>query len=207
MKHVAFALSGAVSVVVVVLILLSLHSRDIRRVELERNLDAAAAQSLKNACVTYRVPIEDNDALVADFIRNFLGKMKSDGKNIEISIYEADIYKGILSAQAKEQYTHPNGRKGTIEATTTSIVERESRRPGVVMNYYLSPEIAEKAGLDYGSSGNVLYHSRRYTSGQSDRRRIQAPDVTGMKFIRWKTISEKEDGSRDVIAVYQKRGK
>lgn len=204
MKHLIFALSGAAMTILAIAIILSLHSRDIRRVELERNLDAAASQTLRNACVTHKKEIGDNDALVADFISNFLGRMKSDGKNIEVDIYEADIYKGIISAHVREKYSHPNGRSGEIEAKTTSIVEREARRPTIVENYYIPWDIARDAGFDFSETeGRMLYYTRRHASGTNAGRSIKGPDVRSRRFTGWKVISRGRNGSTDYLAVYE----
>lgn len=202
MKQLVFSLVGAVSAIIIIMILLSLHSRDIRRVELERSLDQAATQSLKKACVTGTDEIGDNDALVADFISNFLGRMKSDGKDIEVEIKAADIYKGILSARATESYTFPNGRKGKIKATTTSIVERESRRPTIHTDYYIPWQVARDAGFDYMEGEDFLYYSRRVSKGHETDADVKAPSVKGQEFVGWNGFSD-DKGETSYMAVYE----
>lgn len=203
MKQVVFSIVGSAVALVVVLILLSIHSRDIRQVELERNLDSAASQSLKNACVTQNTKIGDNDALVADFISNFLGRMKSDGKDIEIDIVAADIYKGILSANVRENYRHPNGKPGTITASTTSIVERESRRPTIAAKYYLPWEVARDCGFDYREGEDFLYYTKRYSKGADPEFTVNTPVSSKNTFVSWRLISESRNGNRKYIGVYE----
>lgn len=203
MKQLVFSLAGAVSVILIIMILLSIHSRDIRKAELERSLDSAARQSLNKACITGTDEIGDNDALIDDFISNFLGKMKSDGKDIEIEVKAADIYKGILSAHVTEKYTFPNGKKGTVEAQTTSIVERESRRPTVCMNYYIPWEIARDSGFDYSEGENFLYYVRRASKGYEKIENVKAPEVEDRTFVRWKQLSVDANGGMSCLAVYQ----
>lgn len=203
MKQLVFSIAGAVSVVLIICILLSLHSRHIRKVELERSLDTAARQSLEKACISGTDEIGDNDAMVADFISNFLGKMKSDGKDIEIEVKAADIYKGILSAKATEKYTFPNGKEGKIEAKTTSIVERESRRPTVSTNYYIPWEAARDAGFDYREGEQFLYYTRRASKGYEKTEKVAAPEVEGKTFSRWKELADNKGGNIGFIAVYE----
>ncbi|MCI7469401.1 MAG: hypothetical protein PUG68_00925 [Lachnospiraceae bacterium] len=202
MKQLAFSLAGAVSVILIIMILLSLHSRDIRRVELERSIKQAGEQSLRKACITDTGEIGDNDALIADFISNFLGKMKSDGKDIDIEIRSADIYKGILSAKVTEQYIFPNGKKGKIEAEATSIVERESRRPTVCVNYYIPWEVARDAGFDYREGEKFLYCTRRMSKGYVKEVNVSVPEVQGHEFRRWDRTTGDADGNTDYMAVY-----
>lgn len=203
MKQLVFSIVGAVLVILAVLILLSLHSRDIRRVELERSLDTAAEQSLEKACITGTDEIGDNDAMVADFMSNFLGKMKSDGKDLEVDVMAADIYKGILSVKATEKYTFPNGREGKISAQTTSIVERESRRPTICTNYYIPWEVARDAGFDYTEGEDFLFHSRRESKGYEKSVDVKGPEVSGWHFRGWRTYTDSE-GLPGNMAVYQK---
>ncbi|MDD6428710.1 MAG: hypothetical protein PUF90_04465 [Lachnospiraceae bacterium] len=202
MKHLVFSLAGAIAVFLIVSILLSLHSRDIRKVELERSLSRAAEQSLEKACISKTDQIQDNDALTADFISNFLGKLKSDGKDMDIEIRTADIYKGIISARATESYTFPNGRKGRIEADTVTIVERESRRPTVFVRYFLPPEVARDAGFDYSEDKDFIYYTLRASKGYENRKDPAAPEPEGHSFIRWKMISRDRSGNTDYIGVY-----
>lgn len=203
MKQLIFSLTGAVALIIIIMILLSVHSRHIRKVELERSLDTAAEQSLQKACIRGTDDIGDNDALIADFISNFLGKMKSDGKDIEIDIRKADIYKGILSVKAAEKYTFPNGKKGSIEASTTAIVERESRRPTVCTNYYIPWEIARDAGFDYQEGERFLYHCRRASKGYEKRSDVSAPEIKGHRFKRWNELSHNDNGGVSFEAVYE----
>lgn len=201
MKQLVFSLVGAVLVILAVIILLSLHSRDIRRVELERSLDTAAEQSLKRACITGTDEIGDNDAMVADFMSNFLGKMKSDGKDLEVDVMAADIYKGILSVKVTEKYTFPNGKEGKLTAQTTSIVERESRRPTVCTNYYIPWEVARDAGFDYVENRDFLYHTRRASEGYEKAADIKGPDTGNYIFQGWRSYTD-ADGLTGYMAVY-----
>lgn len=202
MKHLIFALTAAVIAILIFVILFSLHSRDIRRAELERSLDAAAEQTLKKACVTDTYSIGDNDELISDFITSFLGKLKSDGKDIEVEILAADIYKGILSAHVTEKYTFPNGKKGTIEADTTAIVERESRRPTVCTECYLPWEVARAAGYDYTEGDDFLFYKRRVSEGYEQDDALSLPSVPGYTYDHMEE-KDSEDGVRRILFVYK----
>lgn len=202
MKHMAFSIVGAVIIFVVAAILFSLHARNIRKVELERSLSAAVRQSLNKACVTDTDEIGDNDALIADFISNFLGRMKSDGKDIDIEIRSADIYKGILSAHVTEKYTFPNGRKGKVEASAASVVERESRRPTVSVNYYISWERARDAGFDYEEGKDFLLYTRRASKGYEKAVPVKAPDTGDNKSYTWMPFTD-ANGEESYMAVYE----
>lgn len=219
MKHVVIVCISTVVTILVIIILMSVHSKDLRKTELERALKVAAEQSLENACLSQKTQINENDALVADFISSFLGKMKTDGKvvsesgevytadgsdsgqRIEIEIKAADIYKGILSADVKEYFTYPNGKTGTVEASTVQIVERESRRPSEYINYYIPWQVAKEAGFDYIEDKEYLYYQKRYAGGMKVTADIEAPEYRGHSFVRW----EEEPGNGEINrrAVYR----
>lgn len=219
MKHLMIALISAVTTILVVIILMSVHSKDLRQTELERALKSAAGQSLENACLTQKPRINDNDALVADFISSFLGKMKTgssmtseDGKvytqeksdpgqKLEIKILAADIYRGIISAKVSENFTYPNGKKGKVTASTTQIVERESRRPSEYVNYYIPWQVARAAGFDYVEGEDFLYYQKRYAKGMTVDTDIEEPEPRGYKFKGWN--SEKENGVIKYTAIYE----
>ncbi|MGN0240840.1 MAG: hypothetical protein ACI4CS_04055 [Candidatus Weimeria sp.] len=219
MKHVSIVSISTMVTVLVIIILMSVHSRDLRQTELERALKESAGQSLENACVKQNTQINDNDALVADFISSFLGKMKTDGsvisengevysadssdsgQRVEIEIRAADIYKGILSAAVTEYFTYPNGKTGTVNAETVQIVERESRRPSEYINYYIPWQAAREAGFDYLEGEDYLYYQKRFASGMKVTADIDAPEYKGHSFVRWD--EQKENGVTKRIAVYR----
>lgn len=219
MKHVVIVCISTAVTVLVVIILMSLHTRDLRKTELERALKVSAEQSLKNACLSQNTQINDNDALVADFISSFLGKIKTDGKvvseggevyatdkadsgqRIEIEIKSADIYKGILSADVTEYFSYPNGKTGKVMASTVQIVERESRRPSEYINYYIPWQVAKESGFDYLEGKEYLYYQKRYASGMDVEADIRAPKYKGHSFVRWKESSR--NGVTKRTAVYK----
>ncbi|MQN01858.1 MAG: hypothetical protein DUD27_03880 [Lachnospiraceae bacterium] len=218
MKHVVLALISTSVAVLVVIILMTVHSKDLRQTELERALKLSAKQSLENACLSQKTEINDNDALTADFIRSFLGKMKTtgrvvsengevyatdatdNGQIIEITIKAADIYKGILSASVKENFTYPNGGKGTVTASTIQIVERESKRPSECISYYIPWQVAKEAGFDYYEGADFLYYQKRYTKGMNVSTDISAPEYKGHSFVRWD--EQRENNGIRLTAVY-----
>ena len=220
MKHLIIAVISAVVTVLVIIILMSVHSADLKQTELERSLKSAARQSLENACLSQKTQVSDNDTLVCDFIGIFLGKMKinervvsengeiyaedsSDkGGKLEIDIEAADIYKGILSVRVKEHFTYPNGKIGTIKAETTQIVERESRRPSEYVNYYIPWQIAKAAGFDYSEESDFLFYQQQYAAGYDGQQDINAPRVSGYSFVKWKE-KRKEKGVTEYIALYE----
>lgn len=224
MKHLAFAVTGIVMTVLVVMILMSIHSADLRRTELERSLKNSVKQTLTNACITDKVEINDNDAMVADFISSFLGKMKTNGtvvtedgvvvasdkkdpgQKLEISIAAADIYKGILSVHVKEHFTYPNGKKGTVEASSTQIVERESSRPSLYARYYIPAEVAGAAGFDYTDGEDFLYYQRRFAEGYDAEVDIDGPEPSGYDFGGWTVKNRLSNGSVEYIGSYTKEG-
>ena len=219
MKHVAIVCISTIVTVLVVIILMSVHSKDLRQTELERALKVSARQSLENACLSQKTQINDNDALAADFIKSFLGKMKTDGRvvsengevysadssdsgqRVEIEIKAADIYKGILSAKVTEYFTYPNGKTGTVSASTVQIVERESRRPSEYINYYIPWQAAKEAGFDYLEGEDYLYYQKRFAAGMKVTADIEAPEDKGHSFVRWN--EQKENGVTKRIAVYR----
>ena len=179
MKHVAIVCISTIVTVLVVIILMSVHSKDLRQTELERALKVSARQSLENACLSQKTQINDNDALAADFIKSFLGKMKTDGRVVSENgeVYSAD--------------SSDSGQR----------VERESRRPSEYINYYIPWQAAKEAGFDYLEGEDYLYYQKRFAAGMKVTADIEAPEYKGHSFVRWN--EQKENGVTKRIAVYR----
>lgn len=221
MKHVISILSCVAATVLIIVILMSISAKDLRQTELERALKTSAKQSLENACLSQNTHVYDNDSLTADFLKNFLGKMKTDGtvksedgrvyatdrsdpeQKLEIDIAAADVYKGILSVRVKENYSYPNGKIGTAEAATTQIVERESRRPTKTISYYIPWQVAKACGFDYVNDQDFLFYQKRYADGMDVDEAINEPVPDGYQFRGWKE-KRTEDGSVQFIGRYIK---
>ncbi|MBQ1597580.1 MAG: hypothetical protein IIT72_00130 [Lachnospiraceae bacterium] len=191
MKHAIFALVSGGMILMVVLAIMTVHGRDLRQGELEEALSLSAKQALEGAVISGDTKVHDKDALSASFMQLFLNRIKGEedpGLKVQVDILQADVKKGMLCVHAKEWYTHPDGRKGSCEATATYIVERESRKKSCQVSYYIPWDIARELGLDYVKGENTLYRRFAVSEGKKIKDPGVPPDVGKMHFTGWEAV-------------------
>ena len=211
MKHVMFAMISGGVLLLVLLIAMTVHGRDLRQGELEEALSQSAKQALEGAMINGDMEIHDKDALTAGFMQLLLSRIKGKedpNLKLQVDILQADVDKGLLSVHAKEWYTHPDGRKGSCEAGGTYIVERESDKKICRITYYIPWDIAKELGLDYVKGQHTVYRQFEVSEGKKIKDPGAVADVKGLKFAGWQAVDGVAIGSvakTDVnyIAIYR----
>ncbi len=120
MKHTVF---GVILTMVFLLLLsceLSIESRSVRQNELDRMIDTAAEQTIKE--------LKDSDTGISkeefqtDFIVRLVVKIESDS-SLTVNSMTFDEEKGLLSVEVEEHFIYPNGADGTVKATKNIVIE------------------------------------------------------------------------------------
>jgi hypothetical protein len=211
MKHVIFAITSGCMMVIICLIVMTVHGRDIRQAELEEALTQSAKQALEGAMVNGDLTICDRKALTAAFMQLFLSRIKGEedpNRKVCVDVVKADVEKGLLSVRAKEWYTHPNGKKGVCEAKATYILEKESHKKTYSITYYIPWDIAKELGLDYVKGEHTVYRRFEVSEGKKIKNPGPAADTKERTFVCWQAVDGIAIGSvarSDVnyIAIYR----
>lgn len=102
--------------------ILSLHTRSSAKTELEDALSAAVEQSLDNVANGKEYTLSSKEEFAADIMEAILLQTDSDAE-ITINVLEADLEKGILSVEAIEKFDYIGGKKGTVSAKKTAVLD------------------------------------------------------------------------------------
>lgn len=122
MKNILIGLTTFVIALLTVAGLLAMHTRGMAKTELEDALSNAVEQSLENAMSGEAYDVDDTDEFVADIMESILLQIDSDA-DITIHVLNADLEKGILSVEATEEFEYIGGKKGTVSAKKTAVLD------------------------------------------------------------------------------------
>lgn len=148
MKQIAFALSAAGIILLVIVGLFTIEGKS----SVERNLKTAVRESAYDSlqeAVTDRL---DNRQLSLLFRSNLIAKLSDvddPGEDVRIDITSIDTNKGILSVNVTRAFTYPNGNTGKASADCTVILEEEKQRNMYTVRYYIPWQEARDMGLSY----------------------------------------------------------
>lgn len=112
---------GALAFMVMMSVMI-ISGRSIRKNELQKTLDYAAEQALEHL-LKEKNSNRDSEEFIGSFVENLSAGIESDSE-ILISIMGIDTEKGVLSVKAEEEFWHPLGKKGKVEAEKTVIIEQ-----------------------------------------------------------------------------------
>lgn len=120
MKHTVF---GVILTMVFLLLLscsMSIESRSVRQNELDRMIDTAAEQTIKELKDADTGISEEN--FRTDFIVKLVIRIESDS-SLTVNNVSFDETEGILSVEVEEHFTYPNGASGVVRATKNIVIE------------------------------------------------------------------------------------
>jgi len=179
MKNIIFGLASFFVCILLIMCIYTIQGKDTRKTETYEALSSAletAGEQLKEETYT------SNEELKAAFIENVMAQIDSVS-DVKISILEADYEKGIISAEAVETYTHPNGNEGTVSCKKTILwnkqeepEESEKTVKTYQINFYYDTDMKEEN----------LYKSYTLSEGET-LKEPTAPKAEGTKvFAGWK---------------------
>lgn len=123
------------------MIVMTLHGRINRSMEIESNLPSIVEETVENMTVDAKYTISNYDEFVADLTSELSPKLDADS-SIIIKVLNADMEKGILSVRVEAEYTHPNGKRGTVECERTVIFNKvyEAEQETYTVKFFLKKE-------------------------------------------------------------------
>lgn len=176
MKQIMFGMFSGVFVLLCAIAILTVEGRTNRENELKHALSAAMEETMQNLCMTHKYEVESREEFAADFCQALLQKIqvgleedRDRHLSLQVNITEADPKKGLLSVAVTENFSHPNGKIGTIQCSSTAILEQEEEKREIVLTYYLGDRIYRQYGLLEGD----------------DFKLPQNPSQEGRAFVCW----------------------
>lgn len=176
MKHMVY---GSVLLIVTVMVIagvMIVSGKDVRGNEVEKALNTAVEQTLKQLKMHGSYEIEDSRELIADFQQALLMHISSDA-DIKVKILTADAQKGVLDVEVTETYKTVNAEEKQAVCRKTVILEQYSGKGNYcTAEFLVDGAVYEKYSLYQGSTVVIP----------------KAPHKDGYSFRGWKKNGEEE---------------
>lgn len=151
MKHMVY---GSVLLVVTVMVIVGVmivSGKDVRENEVEKALNTAVEQTLKQLRMYGGYEIEDSQELIADFQQALLMHISSDA-DIDVKVLAADAQKGVLDVEVTERYKTVNAKEKQAVCRKTVILEQYSGKGNYcIVEFFVDGTVYEKYSLCQGS--------------------------------------------------------
>lgn len=182
MKHAVYGVVLGLILILFVAIGVTVQGRAVRADEAEETL-AEAIEATANLLFSGNkvYTIDNNEEFVADFLKELSLQLGSDSK-LSVDVVKADYDRGMLSIKITENYSHPNGKEGTVEAYKTVIYDQKTLEDTkmATVSFYRTKEDMENGGEVFKTSRIVPGDTVFPPEGPKH------PDnPSRMKFIRW----------------------
>ncbi len=204
MKQVIFGVMCSFIVVLVIVAVMTVEGRSTRENEADNALSAAVDEVMENLLTKKKYNIENNEEFVADFCEALLeqiqaGSDKDSDKNlsVQVDIAGVDYEKGLLSVHVTEKFTHPNGKIGTLECTSTAILDQRAEKQRYTVTYNLPDRLYKQLEVEAGTDFYLPKAPTDTTEGALFRYWLDAD--TGEKAV----FPEKITGNKTYIAVFE----
>ncbi len=117
----------------------SMAARNSRNMELKMNFSSAAEKTVEILMSDPKYSMENVDQFVADFTQSMAAAFDSNAA-VVVEVMNADREKGMLSLKITGEFTHPNGRKGTVQDERTVIFRQnpEGEEKHYTVSFYVS---------------------------------------------------------------------
>ena len=123
MKKIMIGVCAFLLFIVVVLIGMTIHGRTSRQTELENAMTSSMEKTMQMLSTTDDVKPTTDDEMIAYFMEALTVQIESSS-TLTVNVLEADVNKGILSAEGILTYKHPIGTTGHVSCKKTIILEQ-----------------------------------------------------------------------------------
>lgn len=155
MRNIVIGFVFAAMILLSVNIVSTMNSRSTRSQELSDALDTALEGTLGTLSKgTY--DINNTDEYIADLVSNIAEQIQSDSE-LTVNILDADIEKGIMTVQVKEEYKHINGKPSSYSIKTVLLEEQQTTEDA---------EITDTVTINFYLPDNTLYKSYKVKKEQ-----------------------------------------
>lgn len=128
--------------VLTLMIAMTMYGRMNRSMEIKSNLSSVVEETVE-LMANEKYTISNYNEFLADFISN-LSKVLDSDSDIIVEVLNADKEKGLLSIRVKEEFKHPNGKKGMVKCDRTVILNKLDEKE--VETYLVTFYITDAAG-------------------------------------------------------------
>lgn len=152
MKQVVYGIVTALMVVLTLGIVMTVVGRMDRQSDMDNALSVAVEDAVESAMNQKTYTIFDNREFIADFTQGLLVQLSNDS-DVEIYVARVDCDKGIMSIRVVENFTHPNGKRGKNQCSTTVVFEHVPTKAELVeITFMLDKEkVYKRYGLVKGN--------------------------------------------------------
>ena len=139
MKNIVMIIISAILGALTLLMVMSIEGRNSRNMELKMNFSSAAEKTVEILMSDPKYSMENVDQFVADFTQSMAAAFDSNAA-VVVEVMNADREKGLLSLKITGEFTHPNGRKGTVQDERTVIFRQnpEGEEKHYTVSFYVS---------------------------------------------------------------------
>lgn len=123
MKKIVIAMGGFLSLIIIFLILFTMQGRSIRQTEIDNAVTSGMEKAMSMLMAEDGVKPETDEELIAIFMEALAVQIDSNSA-LTVNILEADVEKGILSAEGILEFKHPMGTIGAVSCTKTMVLEQ-----------------------------------------------------------------------------------
>ena len=204
MKQAIFGIMCGFIVILVIVAVMTVEGRSTRENEADNALSAAVDEVMENLLTKKDYDIENNEEFVADFCEALLEQIQAGSdedydKNLSVKVDVAgvDYEKGLLSVHVTEQFTHPNGNIGTLECTSTAILDQRAEKERYTVTYNLPNRLYKQLEVEEGTD----FYLPKAPADTSDGAKFQywMDTETGEKAV----FPEKITGNKTYTAVFE----
>lgn len=154
MKKAVVAMIGFLFIIVAALIGFTIQGRTARQTELENALTSSMEKTMLMLSEQRKYAPATDEEMVAFFMEAMAVQIESSSK-LTVNILEADVEKGILSAEGILTYKHPIGTEGDVTCKKTIILEQYrtgTDKDGVAIQYLAEGKVFKFYTLSIGSA-------------------------------------------------------
>ena len=181
MKNVVIMLTCGILGGLLLAIVMTICGSMNRRVEIQSNLSSAIERTVEMAATDTNGTYDDNLALAE--CMECMGMALDTDSEVTLSVYQADIRKGVLALGIRERFKHPNGTEGTAEWKRSVIYDatEESHDAQYEVSFYQSKEEMLCEGRSY----------KTYVVQEGDRILVPvSPTSQEGAFAGWRDIND-----------------
>lgn len=141
MKHLQLIIGTVLVMGLTIIIIVTMAGRRGRQVEIDSNLPSVVEETVENMMLDKKYDINNYNEFIADLVSNLSVNLDTDS-NIIVKVLNADKEKGLLSVKVIEEYTHPNGNRGTVECERTVILNKvnEANQETYTVKFFLKKD-------------------------------------------------------------------
>lgn len=170
MRNAVLITTTAILSILTLMIVMTINGRMNRSMEVTSNFPSIVEETLENMVLNPKYNIENTNEFVADLVETLSMTVDADS-DVEVDILQCDKERGILSVRATLNFTHPNGKTGTVSTEKLAI-----------FNQLLEDEVEQYRVIFY--VGSDVYKEYVVTEGTIIAAPV-SPVLSEGVFYRW----------------------